>query len=98
MKKGFVTILVISVLSMSALGQSIEQGLLDLGGKLISSGQARQERGSLSKAAAKYNADQPDVSLAGSRAVIRPPEEYSYYNNEQRRWMKSNISSIATAV
>lgn len=82
--------------SSLAFGQSIDD-LLRVGGALVSSGQARAEKGQLSRSAAKYNADQPKVSLGGSRVVIRLPEEYQSYGGRQQRWLKSSVAAIVTA-
>ncbi|MEK9167223.1 MAG: hypothetical protein AAB613_00575 [Patescibacteria group bacterium] len=96
MKKVFVSILV--VVPMFALAQSVDQ-LIDLGGKILSSGQAAQEKGKLSKAAAKYNADQPPVSLARQTVEVRPPrDEWSRWDDSARRWMRSSLSAPLTAI
>ena len=95
MKTVFAVALVMS--SSLAYSQSIDD-LLKVGGAIVNSGQARQERGKLSKAAARYNADQPTVSLAGARAVVRPPEEYQNYGDRQQRWLKTSINSTVTAI
>ncbi|MEK7170797.1 MAG: hypothetical protein AAB774_00620 [Patescibacteria group bacterium] len=65
----------------------------------MSSGQAAQEKDKLSKASAKYNADQPEVRLARQTVEIRPPrDQWSNWDDRQRSWMRSSLGAPLTAI
>lgn len=89
---------IVIVSSTLAFGQSIDD-LIDLGGKVISAGQARGEKDKLSRAAAKYNADQPEVRLTRQTVEVRPPrDQWSNWDDRQRSWMRSSLGAPLTSV
>ena len=90
----------VALSSLTAVGQSIDD-LVKVGGAIISSGQAAQEKGKFSKAAAKYNADQPNVSLGGARVVIRESEDSANswrYDERTKSGLKPSFCAMITAV
>lgn len=96
MKKIFVFMLVI--MSSLAFGQNVDD-LKDMAGKVISSAQAKGEKSKLSKAGEKYNEEQPDVRLAGQTVEVRPPrDQWSSWNDQQRRWMRSALEASLTTL
>lgn len=98
MKKTVSLIILVVLSSTLAFGQSIDN-LIDLGGKVLSSGQAAQEKGRLSKASAKYNADQPEVQLAKQTIEVRPPrDQWGSWDERQRGWMRSSLGAPLTAL
>lgn len=96
--KKITAIAFVALSSLPAFGQSVDD-LVKVGGAIISSGQAAQEKGKLSKAAAKYNADQPEVQLAKQTVEVRPPrDQWGNWDNRQRNWMRSSLGAPLTAL
>jgi hypothetical protein len=96
--KKTILIAFVALSSLPAFGQSVDD-LVKVGGAIISSGQAAQEKGKLSKAAAKYNADQPVVQLAKQTIEVRPPrDQWGNWDNRQRSWMRSSLGAPLTAI
>lgn len=98
--KSYLAILLVILLSTLGFGQGIDERLINLGGKILSSGQAAQEKAKLSKASKAYNDSQPKFKFNGATIEVRVVDDQWGYGNwgTAERWqLRQAVAQKLTA-